>query len=250
MKRIFILCLVIVFALPCLMAVGAQKVLLDDGEGLFSQNEFRLIEEELYDLGEKFDMDFVIVTSFDLDGLDAQTFADDYYDYSGYSNDGIILVLSENEGEVFISTSGKAIRYISDAKVDKIFDYIYDDLAGARYFNGVMGYLSMCQDLCDEYITAKQNEPFLSTKQIVICAVIGVIIGLIGVSTMKSSMKTVRSKAGARDYMVSGSLNVTERYDVFLFRNVTRTRRQSSSSGGNRTGSSGRSHGGSGRSFR
>ena len=252
MKRIIFLCLALSMLLSCLIIPTlADKAYLIDEEGILTQSEFYEIEAKLLSMSDEYDMDFVIVTSPDFDGMYAQDFADDFYDYSGYSSDGIIFVLSDTLGEVFISTSGKAMRYISDSDIDDIFDVILDDLSYGYYVSAFKKYLSECENLCDvDFASTTTSEPFLSGKQIGICAVIGIIIGFIGVSSMKSGMKTVRSKQNARDYLVSDSLVLSEKYDVFLYRNVSRTRRQSSSSGGNRIGSSGRSHGGSGRSFR
>lgn len=254
-SKILILCLSLFILIPCLFSYSVEgsagkSAFIDDTEALLSRNSLTELEDKMLLMAKNYDIDFVVVTSADFDGMDSQSFADDYYDYSqDLSGDGIILVISDSLGEVFISTSGKAIKMISDETVDAIFDKILDDLSVGNYAVAIEKYLSECEIYCDRYLFAKENEPFLSAKQIALCVVIGIIIGLIGVSSMKSEMKTVRAKTSAHDYVVSGSLDLTEKYDVFLYRNVTRVRRQSQSSGGNRTGSSGRSHGGSGRSF-
>lgn len=55
--------------------------------------------------------------------------------------------------------------------------------------------------------------------------IVGFIIALIVVLTMKSGMKTVHAKSGAADYMVPGSLSLTVQRDTYLYKNVTRTPR-------------------------
>ena len=68
----------------------------------------------------------------------------------------------------------------------------------------------------------------------------------------KKQLNSVSSKAKADDYVVKDSLNLKSAKDIFLYRTVSRVRRQtesSSSSGGSHTSSSGSSHGGGGGKF-
>lgn len=249
----------IIFSLTCFVtllcvtfsALAKTPYLVDD-EGILTASEAQNIDSALSEMSEKYGMDFVIVTSEDFDGKGSQDFADDFFDYGGYRKDGIILAMSHNLGDVFISTTGHGMAVFSDSDVDDIFDAILPYMADGEYAKSFSLFLSECEGLVYEYENAPVTlEPFLSAEQIVICVIIGIIIGFIGVSVMKSGMKTVRFKPNAKDYMVFGSLKLTEKYDTFLYRNVSRVRRETSgSSGGNRIGSSGRSHGGSGRSFR
>lgn len=230
--------------------VFASPSLLADEEGLLTQTEAEQINRKLQTLSGEYGMDFVIVTSYDFYGKDAKDFADNYYDNSGYRNDGIILVLSDNLAKIYISTAGNAIGIFPDRLLDSIIDEMMDDLSAANYADAFGVYIAECEDICYDsaqnanYTSEYHAEPFISLKQLGICIVIGLVIGFIGVSTMKSGMKTVRHKTNAQDYMVAGSLNLTQKHDTFLYRNVSRIRRQTNQ------GSSGRSHGGSGRSFR
>ena len=70
-------------------------------------------------------------------------------------------------------------------------------------------------------------------------------IGMIITAIMRSKLKSVRFKNQAMDYVRPGSMQVTESRDIFLYRNVTCTKKQerveSSSSG---SGGSTRSKGG------
>ena len=78
-------------------------------------------------------------------------------------------------------------------------------------------------------------------------------IALIITIAMRYSMKSVRFQPTASAYVKSGSMNVTEARDLFLYSHVDRRVRQkeSSSGGGSKThtSSSGRSHGGGGGKF-
>jgi hypothetical protein len=78
-----------------------------------------------------------------------------------------------------------------------------------------------------------------------ISLVIGIIAGLIVAFILKGQLKSVRKQDSARVYVKQDSLQITYARDIFLYRNVTCTKKQerveSTSSG---SGSTARSKGG------
>jgi uncharacterized protein len=78
--------------------------------------------------------------------------------------------------------------------------------------------------------------------------IVSFIIAFLVVSIWKRGMNTAKSSDHAAPYIVPGSLHFAESYDKFLYSTVTKTVKpkntSSSSSGGSRTSSSGRSHSG------
>ena len=87
-----------------------------------------------------------------------------------------------------------------------------------------------------------------------ISLVVGVVLSLMVVGTMKSKLKTVRFQAAANNYVKAGSMNLTERRDIFLYNTMTKTKKEkndSSSGGGSstHTTSSGSTAGGGGGKF-
>ena len=82
-------------------------------------------------------------------------------------------------------------------------------------------------------------------KNTVIIAVLGLIIGLISVLVMKSKLKSVRKQNYAHVYVRSDSMQVTVHNDLFLYRTVSRIRKQTNNS----SGSSGGPRNAGGRSF-
>ena len=89
---------------------------------------------------------------------------------------------------------------------------------------------------------------------------IAALIALVVVLVMKSSLKSVRHKLTAHDYVRGGSMRVTNASEFFLFRTVSRVARPQNppssgshgggaSFGGVHTSSSGASHGGHGGKF-
>lgn len=55
-----------------------------------------------------------------------------------------------------------------------------------------------------------------------ISIIIGVVIGFIVVSALRSQLKSVSQQSGAGSYQVEGSLRLTASTDVFLYQNTTR----------------------------
>ena len=223
MKRI-----IVFFILILALSVTAGAEYLYDGEGVLSQSEAEEIEALLEKASDKADMPIIIVTSSDY-GYDIGAFAEKCV--SEYE-DAALLVASNARNEWYLHTVGRADDiYDIDDLLDKVIPYRE---SGDHY-----GAFKIFADAC--YEGAKF--PLL---RILIPVAIGIVIGLITVGTMKSALTTVRYKSGAEDYVKQGSLNITTSHDRFLWRNVTRVRRQSNKSSGGRGGSPSR---GSGRKF-
>ena len=78
------------------------------------------------------------------------------------------------------------------------------------------------------------------------------IISFLIMTKYTKQLKTVRAQNKADSYVVKDSLDVKVAKDIFLYRTVSRVRRQTESNsggGGTHTSSSGSSHGGGGGKF-
>lgn len=266
MKRILTLIVsVILMAFP-LAANSAipekrQLPLLVDDADLLSDSEYSSLLSALEDISERRECEVAVVTVQSLNGSSAERYADDIYDYYGFGygsgDDGMLLLLAMNEREWHITTYGYGATALTDYGIEKIGDEIVPYLSNGNYYKAFSRFAS----LCDEYIaSARAGSPVDIPQEeakpsLLISLAIGLVTALIATSVMRGQLKTVRAKGGAADYTVPGSLNVTNRRDMFLFRNVTKTARPrdngGSSGGGSsmHTSSSGRSHGGGGGRF-
>lgn len=82
----------------------------------------------------------------------------------------------------------------------------------------------------DEYYDDYEEEStFDIGENIIIALAIGLVITLIIMTVMKSKLKTVKAKANASDYVRPGSMVLTRDLDIYLYRNVTRTKKQNNS---------------------
>lgn len=202
-------------------------------------------------------MDMVIVTVKHHEKSSTMAYADDFYDYNGFgvgSNyDGVIFVLDFTfwqNGDIWISTTGKAIDIYTDYRIDRILDSV---VAKKNY-----GYYEMFDTFIEQSnYYAKEGIPvydstledrnsawsYIITFSLVIPSIVILILVL--------RNKMVKKSTTANVYLLKDSVIINKRSDKFITTHTTSVRinDSSSSSGGSstHTSSSGRSHGGGGR---
>ncbi len=280
MKRI--LTLIMAFLLMfsfCIMPVSADETddyttddllvyeneslprLVDDYD-LLTYSEEEEITAKLDSISEKHSCDVVIVTVYSLDGKSAMEYADDFYDYNGYgfgdSSDGILLLVSMEYRDYWITTTGSAITAFTDAGLDYIEDDFVSYLSDGDYYTA----FDIFAEDCDKFLTQAETdepydygnmpkEPMNIPLWILISLALASLVTCIPMGILRAQIKNVRSKANASDYVKQGSMSLTESRDQFLYRHVDRRLKPQNSGGGSSThfGSSGTSHGGSGGKF-
>lgn len=277
-----------------------QKPLLVDDADLLSPDEeaalLPLLEEKSAAVG----ADIAVVTVNDTDGQDVENFAYDYYDYNGYGqgeeNDGVLLLISMAERDYWIVTTGYCIEAITDYGLEKIQNDFLPSLSYGNYIDAFRTFAADCETLIaaarhgnvyDLYHSEDDPEntyggyyndasnyydgesylpqnyhPFNVGANALLALVIGFVLALITVLSMKGKLQTVRRRYEASNYVVPGSLALRANDDRFLYSTVSQTaipqhtEDHSShgggfSGGGSHTsfGSSGVSHGGGGGKF-
>ena len=265
MRKILTIILAITMCMAmALTAYGAEKhpARFVDGADLLTAEEEVALTEKLDEISIRQGVDVAIVTTNSLGGKTATEYADDYFDYKGYgmgdNDDGIIFVISMGEREWAISTHAYGITAFTDAGQAYITDTVVPYMSDGD-FNWAFNEFA---DLCDQFITqAKTGEPydvgnmpddvglFGCILMIFPCFIIALIIAFILKLIKKSSLKTVMMKNDASDYR--NDFQLTGETDVFLYRDVVRTKIEDDDDGGSstHTSSSGRTHGGSSGSF-
>lgn len=240
--------------------------LIDEAD-LLTNTEEKSLLTKLNEISETQEIDVIVVTINSLDGKNIRDYADDYYDYNGYGmgNDqsGILLLLSMDERKWWMSTSGAGISIFTDAGLDYISEQFLPDMSDGNYADSFETYATLCNDFITK---AKADEPydnsnlkdlkssenFLFQYSIIISLVVGIVLALIITGVMRSKLKSVHSQVAASNYIKENSLKITERYDHFLYRHVSRRARPKEDNDGGsstHTSSSGNTHGGSGGSF-
>lgn len=234
-----------------------------DTAKLLTADEVTSLTQKINEISERQQFDIVIVTVNTLEGKTPQEYADDYYDYNGYgfgeNNDGCLLLISLEESDWYISTTGYGITAFTDAGIEYIGKQLVDDMGDGKWSKAFTKFA----DLADDFVTqAKSGTPYDTgnlpknvasiIKSILVSLAIGLIAAFILTDKIsKKYTKAVHKKADAGDYLVNGSLQLTGSYENFSHTNVSRTPIQNESSSGSstHTSSSGTTHGGGGGKF-
>lgn len=291
MKRtILSLMISLLFLLSLSVTVSAEgsKLIVDDGK-LLSVSEETALEDKAATMGRTYRMDFVIVTVDSLMGKTPEAFADDYYDENGYGENGILLLVSMEDRDWYISTCGDGIAAMTDYGIDKVSREFLPDLSDGNYYEAFDSYLDAMvpylvrfrngspadnhTDLTGDYDLGGRPEPVYTPSRptasmaslffqaVMQSVLIGLIAALVVIAIMRRSMNTKHSKTAASMYLKEGSFQMLWNQDLFLRSDVVKTRRQENSSSSSTSGShhssgssvhhssSGRSHGGHGGKF-
>ena len=245
-----------IFAASCDAVLTEEEarnsVLVDDADLLDDSAEANLLAR-LAILEKELACKVVIVTKDNIDGHAPMEYADDYFDYHDYGTDGVLLLVTMQERKWHISTAGWCIEGVNDAALSYLEDKMVSHLTDKEYEEAFDAFCTALEKVLKPYHeTGREFKAPLSAIWIVISLAVGAVAALITVHGMVQKLKTVRFQPAATSYVRNGSFQLRESNEVYLYSNVSKTRRESSSSssgGGSHTSSSGSSHGGGGGSF-
>lgn len=223
---------------------AAQPLLIDEA-GLLSESEYDQVLERLEDISESQDCDVAVAAVESTGGESVSSYADDLYDSSGYSHDGIMLLVVMDSGTWYITTSGFGIDALTtaeqDAAAEEFLPYLSDD-------DYEKAFLTFAEE-CDDYLTEeKEGEKFNFGLWLLISIGVGIVIAAIAVGSMIAQLKTVRRKNEAADYKKTNSFRLQESRDIYLYKKVDK-RKKENQENNTHTSSSGNTHGGSGGKF-
>lgn len=228
----------VILCLTAVPALAAENSRLVDDADILSQYQEETILEKLDTLSDTYNADFVIVTVETTGRKSIDDYAEDYYAEMGFGqgeeNSGLMLLLDMGERAYWIYPYGGCCDTFSESTCEDIGSQIEPYLREDEYPEAFDAFTEACE---------KQYQ-FPLGQNLIICLVIGLVIALIVTGVMRSQLKTVRKQHTANQYTKPGSMRITHSTDLFLYRNVTRTRRVQSSSGGSGGRSSNRGAGG------
>ncbi len=281
--------LTILFTLFCCLGILSQPLFAGesrvyDQASLFTSSEIQSLEDAISTLVATYQMDIVIVTTDDAQGATSQDYADDFYDYNGFGigedKDGLLLLIDMDNRNVYISTTGLAIRHLTDARINALLDNVTPYLSDGDFYRASTTFLRKVEGYFKAGIPSNQYnqdeynniDPYEPTKRepfknnsgeypsgsslalsigasLIGAFLIAFITRAIIMYTYKHPRFTTPETKPLRN-----SVHYTERIDQFITSHTTSVKIQSSNnSGGGRSSthhsSSGRSHGGGGRGF-
>lgn len=279
MKRLLTLTvtllLIALLLIPLCATASAEEPLVIDLAGLVTKEQAQALQQAAKELSDRRGVKVVILTTQTTGRRDAEAFADDYYDEHFAlvgEPDGILLLISMEERDLYISTCGTMIDMVDEDMVDVILDEIFDDVRNGDYNAAFSKYLKKVDQVIESYPQrleeqqrreeaarqqAKEARQRRLRRSFVIAPIIGLVVGFLPLLINQSSLTTVRPHDDAGDYFRDQDRRMTVTRDIFLYTNrSTRVIEPQRSSGGSshsshstHTSSSGVTHGGHGRKF-
>lgn len=244
---------------------------VNDNAGLLSSDEISALEMQITDMREKTDWDIFAVTTYDAEGKTSTAYADDFYDEcTAEDSDGILVLIDMDNREIYISTCGEAILYLTDSRIERVLDEGFYYVSDEEYASCLSEMLSTAEYFYDSGIVQEQYNYDVETGAVSeyrtltwmeVVPVLFLAVG-VGLAIYIIVVKSYSMKGGRYDYpyMKYGKLDIVSQEDRFIRQHVTHQRIQTNS--GSRNGnsgssgrssihrsSSGRSHGGGGRRF-
>lgn len=247
-----------VLSTPC---VDASEKIYDFAD-LFAKEEEITLYNEVTSFTNNTGLDLGIVTINVNSKGSAMEFADDFYDYNDFSRHGILLLIDMDTREYYFSTTGNAIFYFNDYRVDAVLDTMEYNMRNGYYNSATLEFISQMEIyynagiVTDKYTIDSRGRIVKKTPWILL-TIISLMVAFITTNILKGRNKKVKVVNHANEY-VNGKLNLTKKNEIFLYKTTDRhyspisDSSSSGSSGGgisSHSGSSGSSHGGGGRSF-
>lgn len=229
------ICLALVLTLSSPVCGSVSHIA--DKAGLLSPQEIASLNETAEKISTEQDISVVILTTNSLHSISTWEYADQFFHNGDYGKDGILLLISIEYRDWEIATYGKAADRISNAQCDALFDAMADNLSRNQFYHGFKQYLQAL-DAALSKKTYAQN----TGLQVIVSLGIGAITALVTILVMRWKMNTVRPQHNAGVYLKQGSFRLTERSDIYLYSNITKTRRANNTSSGG-SGSRGGSRG-------
>ena len=251
--------LLLVLGVVPVFAADTNQTRVVDEASLLSESEISALQQKTDQIAGKYDFDVVIVTVNSLDGKTAEEYADDYYDYHDYRNDGILLLTAMDDRKWHISTTGKGIEYFTDYGCEYIGDKVKEKLSDGDYNAAYETFVKECDSFLKEAQNGTPYDVGHEKHSIMffvvpygIAFLVSVIFAICYVADLKHKLNTTTPTGNAAVYIKN--IHKQKDQDEFIRSFVTtvaRPQSSSSSRGGSstHTSSSGRSHGGTGGSF-
>lgn len=250
---------------------GAQTGAVYDDAALLTGEETEEINSLAASITEKTGWTIYAVTTEDAQGKSAEAYADDFFDeHSQEQEDGAVALIDMDNRDIYLSTSGITIRYVTDERKNQILDDAYTDISDGDYEACLAAMLNGVSDAYDSGIPDDQYNYDRETGEIsyyyhlslyeVLFAVVAALIT--GGIVFACITGRYRIKFGGYSYdpHASGKVDISKKNDRLVGSHTTHRRIEtssnsssSSSSSGSRStthhSSSGNTHGGGGRHF-
>ena len=233
-------------------AVDATEKVYDFAD-LFTDTEEQQLYTEIRKYIDNHNMDLAVVT-INNNNKTPEEYSDDFYDYNDFDQKGGVLFLIDMYNrEIYMSTTGSAIKMYNDYRVNQALDMVYKYMSDKRYYNGVQEYISIISNYAYDGIPNNSDHKKSNTlsRDIFMSIAIWLLITIIVVNILIHKNKMVRKATTAKEYLDIDSVNIENIGEIIISSNTVRKRIEHDTYSGSSThsGSSGSSHGGGGHGF-
>jgi uncharacterized protein len=250
----------------------AATTAVDDGADLFTSDQVEELNQKMESLSEKSKAAIFIVTTISYGNEDnSRDFSDQYIlDHVGKNQNAILFLINSYDREVYISTSGNMIDYMTDKRIDDTLDAVTEEAKYSNYFNAAEIFLDKTNEYFEAGVPGGHYRVDEATGKIIrykvitplelSIAVIGALVISLAFFFISISRYRLRSGTYKYPFRDKSILNLTTQTDQLIKSFVTtrRIQRNNNSGGGFGSGggggstthsSGGGSFGGGGRSF-
>lgn len=261
------------------LGASAENMYVYDQADLLTTEEEAVLQQSAEFCKDKWKMNFLVVTTEDAEGKSSKEYADDFYDLrfpEESEEDGVLYLIDMDNREIYLSTSGETIRYLTDVRIDRILDDAFECVAAGDYYGTFSAFFLGTDEYLTQGIPENQSNYNVETgeqdfyyetyeksntitfAEAVIAAIVALAAagGTCAVITGKYQLKFEDFHYDAyTDSEVRLYVNEDRLINSFVtHRRIPRNNETSRSGGGSgrssvHTSSSGRSHGGGGRKF-
>ncbi len=230
--------LIAVAALP--VSAGGIYPRLTDEADVLTYNEENIVLAMLDRISIDQQVDIVICTVPSTEGCSAMEYSDNLFEsrFYGMGSDRscILLMVSMEYRDWYITAAGYGITAITDAGIEYIGDQIVPLMADGNFADAFVEFASICERFIDMARSGNPfdeddlpKEPFHAVRSLIISLIIGAVAAWIIVGKKKAQLITARRQTAAKNYTKEGSLNITESKDFFLYKTVSKTEKADSS---------------------
>ncbi|GEN88730.1 TPM domain-containing protein [Oceanobacillus sojae] len=240
------LLLISLFIIP---GVFAEKQYIYDDANIFTDNERTDLEQRAAEYSEENEIDILILTKGEQDGIDIEPYIEDFYDeqgpgYDGNHGDTVILGLDFSKGpgdrDLYVAGFYEGEKYIDSDRGQQIVDQIIPNLSANDYYDASLLYF----EKVDKYMgVSPLVNPDGFLLQTWFHLLVAVIIGAAVVGSMIFNMGG-RVTTNASTYLDANNSRVKNKSDRYLRQTVTKTKIQKNTGGGRGGGGGGMTRGG------
>lgn len=178
------------------VTVSAQAPFVAENAGLLSQAEAENLESVFNQTYTQYGFAMAVVTADSFDGLTAADYAATCYAAGDYGSDGVLLLVSEQEGQWYIYTSGICADALSDTDISQTGALLTEDLQAGDYYHAFLTFRQesmtpICQKL-DAMAAAAQKQQGAQKNYILLGMAGGLLVGIFAAAVFGKMAKFPR----------------------------------------------------------